>query len=357
VVVLHLGSMSAAALRRGGMCRAVARTLARTLARTVAHTVVRGHVKASDPSQPQAGFTLTELLVVLLLAGGIVSGALHIAVSLLQANQQDMTQARVSGDLLRSLNYVADDLRQAVYVYDGSCLGQGQGAVPQGGCPGLANHLPTGLMPERERYPVLAFWRLSPLSQSLQQQCRQGRLPASACQSQHSYTLVVYAVSTLDNSDIWQGEARLQRYTLNKFRQSGEATLGYVDPSRFNHQFHTWPWYHRSGSAAIANQQQGRPSLRGNAPVPLVDFIDFSVQQPDQGASCPEGYRPTAAAKVLARLDSVLGCVGGTANQQHVLVMLRGQLPAASRSRPSAQQPRIQTQVFTRSQLHYLPPD
>ncbi|MGB3616239.1 MAG: prepilin-type N-terminal cleavage/methylation domain-containing protein [Elainellaceae cyanobacterium] len=313
--------------------------------------------RATTPQQSQSGFTLTELLVVMLLAGGIVSGALHLASSLLRANQQDMTRTQVQRDLQRSLNYIAEDLQHALYVYDGSCLGPGQGTVGLGGCPGLSNHLPTSLVPERDRYPVLAFWRLSPLPSSLQQHCRQGRLPTSACQSQHTYTLVVYVISALDDNGIWQGDSRLQRYRLNKFRQSGDEALGYVDPSRFNNQFQSWPWYHRSGSAAPVNQQQGRPPLRGNAPVPLVDFIDFSVQLPRQAMACPKDYRPTAAAAVLAHVDSVFGCISDTPNQQRVIVRIRGRLPTASHSSQSTSLPFLQTEVFTRSRLQYLPTD
>ncbi|MEO0409667.1 MAG: prepilin-type N-terminal cleavage/methylation domain-containing protein, partial [Cyanobacteria bacterium P01_A01_bin.135] len=154
-----------------------------------------------------AGFTLPELLVVVVLAGGILAGALHLAVHLMTVNQQQMARSRLNSDLQRSLNYMVADLEQAVHVYSGDCLGRGE----RGGCPGLANHLPTTLTPEQGRYPVLAFWRRSPLSAALLQRCRQGRLPVATCQAQHSYTLVVYLVSTRDGGGIWQGQGRLQR--------------------------------------------------------------------------------------------------------------------------------------------------
>ncbi len=295
----------------------------------------------------EAGFTLTELLVVMLIAGGIVSVTLHLASTLLSANQRHMSRNRVHADLKRSLDYMAEDLRQALYVYDGGCLGQGRRPIEGGGCPGLAYHLPVTLGPESDRYPVLAFWRQTPLSATVLQHCRQGRLTAAECQSQHAYSLVVYLVSGLDDGDIWAGEARLLRYTLTKFRQSGAVVPGYVDPSR--HRFWSWPWSYNG--ATLANQQAGRPSLRGSAPVPLVDFIDFSAQG---GRVCPEGYQPTATAPVLAQVDSVLGCVGAG---QDVILSLRGQLPASGRSGQPSDNPTLRTQVFPQPRLDFLPPD
>ncbi|MGF1515684.1 MAG: type II secretion system protein J [Elainellaceae cyanobacterium] len=300
--------------------------------------------------QTQAGFTFAELLVVMLLAGGIASVTLHLATTLLSANQRHMRRDQVHTDLKRSLNYMTEDLQQAVYVYDGLCLGPGGGQVAASGCPGLANHLPSTLTPERDRYPVLAFWRPTPLSATLMQRCRRGSLAAPECQSQQAYTLVVYVISTLDDSALWQGEARLLRYKLSKFRQSGAPVPGYVNPRR--QQFRTWPWYY-SGSAALANQQTQRPSLQGSAPVPLVDFIDFSVGSP-QLAACPAGYRPTAAAAVLSQVDSVLGCVS---ENQEVILTLRGHLPAAGRTGSTASALTLQTRVFPRPRLDYLPPD
>ncbi|MGF1535006.1 MAG: type II secretion system protein J [Elainellaceae cyanobacterium] len=295
----------------------------------------------------QAGFTFTELLVVMLLAGGIVSLALYLASTLLAADQHHMGRAEVHTNLQRSLDYMARDLQQAVYVYEGACLGDG--LSNEGGCPGLVHHLPTTLVPERDRFPVLAFWRPAPLSQTLVQRCRQGRLVAPECQSQQTYLLVVYVVSPLDQSGIWQGEARLQRYTLNQFRQSGAPVPGYVVPRRY--QFRIWPWAYVN-SATLVNQQESRPSLRGSAPVPLVDFIDFSASG---GQACPAGYQPTAAAAVLAQVDSVLGCVAENGRQQTVMLTLRGDLPASARA--PAQTVTLQRQAFPQAQLDYLSPD
>ena len=275
-----------------------------------------------------SGFTLTELLVVLVLAGGIVAAALHLVVHLVAVNQQQMTRSRLQSDLQRSLNYMAADLEQAVYVYSGTCLGQGRG----NGCPGLAHHLPTALTPAQGRYPMLAFWRRSPLSQTLQSRCRQGSLSGPVCQTQHSYTLVVYLVSTRNDGAIWQGQGRLQRYTLTKFRQSGAATPGYVDPSQFGHRFAAWPQYQGVGEAAPVDQQRERPSLRGSAPVPLMDFVAGAVATPP--AACPPGHHPTAPAAALAQVDSLLGCLEAGDGPLAIALTLRGHLPAAIGATP-----------------------
>lgn len=304
--------------------------------------------KSGAPSRTECddGFTFTELLVVMLLAGGIVSVALYLASTLLAADQRHMGRTQVHTNLQRSLDYVAQDLQQAVYVYEGACLGEG--LPSEDGCPGLVHHLPTTLAPERDRYPVLAFWRPAPLSQTLMQHCRQGRLVAPECQSQQTYLLVVYVVSPLDQSGIWQGEARLQRYTLSKFRQSGALVPGYVDPKR--HQFRLWPWAYADGVTPV-DRQTSRPSLRGSAPVPLVDFIDFSASG---SLACPARYQPTAPAAVLEQVDSVLGCVAED-GRQAVMLTLRGDLP----SRAAAQDDTItlQRSVFPQSQLDYLLPN
>ncbi|NEQ25006.1 MAG: type II secretion system protein, partial [Microcoleus sp. SIO2G3] len=91
----------------------------------------------------QKGFTLVELLVVTLIAGGIVSALMLLVVELLTADQRDASRNATQQDMQRSLDYISTELRDAIFVYSGDCL-YGTGPACSGRPPVL-NYLPASL--------------------------------------------------------------------------------------------------------------------------------------------------------------------------------------------------------------------
>ncbi|HIK57213.1 MAG TPA: prepilin-type N-terminal cleavage/methylation domain-containing protein [Synechococcales cyanobacterium M55_K2018_004] len=245
---------------------------------------------------PSAGFTLLEVLIVALIAGAIVSGLLFMIVQLLTADQQESSRTETQREMQLAMDFIASELREAVYVYTGSCL-RGTTATPTSvrDCPGLPAYLPASLSAASTSattgsVPVLAFWRQNRIPRGLQERCRtETTIPTVGgvevpCVSGHSYALVVYSLSLANPSNTWQGEARITRYMLEEFQRNSSVssetapnsfvrTPGYVNPSLYGNIFDSWPWY-GNASNTIVNMQLtngGRPT--GNPQV-LVDYVD-----------------------------------------------------------------------------------
>ncbi|MBW4690153.1 MAG: prepilin-type N-terminal cleavage/methylation domain-containing protein [Lyngbya sp. HA4199-MV5] len=260
---------------------------------------------AAYRKRQQAGFTLIELLVAMFIGGIITVTLLALVVQLVDVNQRDSARSETQRDMQAAMNYISQELREAVFVYDGRCL-QGTATITAANytteCPGLLSYIPPGLSTASTAYtpiPVLAFWRADPLPQGLLAACSNNSgalddatLPAAVqgvpCLSGRTYTLVVYTLfNDTSTSDIWPGRARLVRYQLAQFASSAtsgtQTNTGYVDPlSSPNSSFQQWPFQlttDAGGGTVVANAQTsagGRPgdgTLGSNSAV-LVDYVD-----------------------------------------------------------------------------------
>lgn len=279
-------------------------------------------------NKPAAGFTLIELLVALLISGIMVSVLLITVVQLLGTNQREAARSDVQRDAQAAIDYVARDLKEAVYVYDGTCLQQGTGSSlnnvtnpPTIVCPGLLRYLPAGLNIANKQ-PVLAFWRLEDLPANMRAYCDANAAviaPAAGgaalaatnpltwppCSTKKMYTLVVYSVDTENPAGNWRGRARLTRYKLPQYADNantGAAQVpGWVSPIQTGLTFISWPKDSKDAdyqalpqippTATDPRGGGGRPT--GADPIVLMDFLDNAVPSATAGDAndaklCPE---------------------------------------------------------------------
>jgi prepilin-type N-terminal cleavage/methylation domain-containing protein len=257
---------------------------------------------AAYRKRQQAGFTLIELLVAMFIGSIITVSLLALVVQLVDVNQRDASRSETQRDMQSAMNYITQELREAVFVYDGNCL-QGTATITPTNfateCPGVVNYIPAGLTTasgSSTPIPILAFWRADPLPQGLIAACAtnsgslgDAALPAAVagvpCLSGRSYTLVVYTlVNDTDTTDIWPGRARILRYQLAQFASGAttgtQTNAGYADPlSSPNSSFQQWPFQLTTDAnnvAVVSNAQTARPAdstLSTNSAV-LVDFVD-----------------------------------------------------------------------------------
>ena len=244
--------------------------------------------------------------------GGLITvSLLALVVQLVDVNQRDASRSETQRDMQAAMNYMTQELREAVFVYDGDCL-RGSATVTAANytteCPGVVNHIPLGLSTAsggNTPTPILAFWRPDPLPQALLTACNTNAkagdwstsTPAAVqnvpCLSGRTYTLVVYVlVDDTNSNDTWQGRGRIVRYQLPQFTSSAttgaDTNTGYVDPlSAPNATFQQWPFQlttDASNVSTVNNAQTaagGRPTggnldaviATGNAAV-LVDYVD-----------------------------------------------------------------------------------
>ncbi|NJM96620.1 MAG: hypothetical protein HC800_04925 [Phormidesmis sp. RL_2_1] len=119
-------------------------------------------------------------MVAMMVAGIVVSGLLYLVVELLQIDRRESILTQVQTDMQRAVDYISDDMREAVYIYDNPAT--------------VAAHIddsPGGT-------PILAFWRINPIDKGLPNCASFGSTTAlfSQCKTleirQATYSLVIY---------------------------------------------------------------------------------------------------------------------------------------------------------------------
>ncbi|TVR07368.1 MAG: prepilin-type N-terminal cleavage/methylation domain-containing protein [Phormidium sp. GEM2.Bin31] len=329
-------------------------------------------IKASRTRSANSGFTLTEILVSMIIAGIIMSGLMTVMVELLTSDARETARTETQQEMQMALDYISADIREAAYVYDGECLaGNVRVQNPSGGTidvcgDGLFNRIN---VPDNT-VPVLAFWKLEPIPDSvLRDDCNFSEQlpPGIPCVAARSYSLVIYYL-TRNNSEEgsvgpWAGMGRIRRAVYRQF-PGGELNQDYINPMDVG--FDAWP-----GGG-------GAPELP--TPITLVDFVDdrdmqiiADVQQV-QGmeVDCPENYNLTPSDQTLNRYDfggvrNFYACVldetgrqarafeagqdDPTAFNQKVILFIRGNAAGKPgiRSANEGFMPAIQTQVLNRS--------
>ena len=310
----------------------------------------RLHRKLSMPKPLQlSGFTLLELLVAMVVSSIVVSGLLYLVVELLKTDRREMVLNQTQQDMQRALDYIGDDIREAVYIYSTPSTIAGQ----------LSD-----IVPATDGVPILAFWRPEPVDTSA--------LPAS-CTSfgastttifrqcevlkirQSAYSLVVYLQKPKDSNANWKGKSRIVRYKLDKY--SNLATLastpGYRDPAGEGVNFSAW-----TSSGATA----GTKSV-------LVDFVDAPSDPPSYTPSCSSlgtGYTIVPSTAATAN-KSFYGCIrdpgAGTAiavsgGNQDAYLFLTGNIDGAGgvgALGPDSALPTLETRVLMRGVIDKNP--
>ncbi|MDX2230109.1 MAG: prepilin-type N-terminal cleavage/methylation domain-containing protein [Leptolyngbyaceae cyanobacterium bins.349] len=231
-----------------------------------------------------AGFTLIELLVAMIIGSIIVVLLLSLVIQLTEVNARDAGRSQVQQDMQTALDFINDDLREAVFVYNGQCLA-GTG-IPTSStnystvCPGIANYIPAA-MNSATRRPVLAFWRTDPLPVGIDNLCRTSAsaiadgsadpLLQTVCIAGSTYSLVVYAIDTDTTDTDWQGEAQIYRYKLSQFADNATTVTentGYARPQVG--AFLQWP-FEIDETGTVVDARNGSPN---NPAQVLVDFVD-----------------------------------------------------------------------------------
>lgn len=336
------------------------------MARTFLKSLLIGKLRRSRRSAA-AGFTLLELLVVSLIAGLLISGLMYLVVELLAADQRESSRTETQRDMQMAMDYISTELKEAVYVYTGECMA----GTAASGCPGLAASLPTVFTANST--PVLAFWKQQRIPNALRLSQCSGALGANQtlggqpvpCILGHSYSLVVYSLSTANPTQTWQGRARITRYALTEFNSAGTArTPGYAPVSS---NFNMW--------TSATPRPSGTPDV-------LVDFVDDGVGATTVvGAgnpTCPVDstitgtgpvYLPSpvlsaspttvapAAKSFYACVNNLPSELASTTYYQDVVLFLRGSISGRPGFRDAnrAFLPALETRVLTRGVLQREP--
>jgi prepilin-type N-terminal cleavage/methylation domain-containing protein len=269
------------------------------------------------------GFTLTELLVAIVVGSVIIGSLLYLVVELLGVNVREEKLTQAQQDTKRALDYISRDVREAVYVYS---------------TPSTVVDQLTAADKPANATPVLAFWRLKPIDVSLLTNCTGTN--KDTCDAlkvrQNVYDLVVYFHRDNSDSDIWSGPNRIIRYELTNYSNLSNLTVagGYSDPTNPTNSFADW--------------KKGTGSTKGRFDV-LADFIDEHDEK--IAVACPAGLLSSTLANPK-NSNNFFVCVrdGGTGDvlNQSLYVFLRGSIasintPTSVLFGPSSQSSRLPT--------------
>ncbi|MGQ4647669.1 hormogonium polysaccharide secretion pseudopilin HpsC [Lyngbya aestuarii] len=240
------------------------------------------------------GFTLIELLVSMILAVLVFAPLLGFMINILKTDRDEQAKSASEQEIQAATDYIAQDLQQAVYIYDWDGLGKPNSTV----VPTAANQFPSGIQDQIPPVagapgcntpatctPVLVFWK---------RKLMPGAIPApnNGNNDTYVYSLVAYYLITEDQPT-WSNAARIGRFEIRD---------GVVDPNNpfANNNPNYLPDYAPSagfapfevtGSGNLKNKMNtwtnsGNFTTGTNV---LVDYID--LHNPDLGEP-PENTPP-----------------------------------------------------------------
>ncbi|WP_204106050.1 MULTISPECIES: hormogonium polysaccharide secretion pseudopilin HpsC [Spirulina sp. CCY15215] len=187
------------------------------------------------------GFTLIELLVAMIIAILVISPLLGLAVNLLQTDRQEQAKATSEDELQSAADFMARDLKQAVYIYDAAALedNSSTNASPYN----IKNEIPpesgelSGCVNENNCQPILVFWKRKPFKEIIPKNnvanCNGNN--ASQCDDTFVFALVAYYLIKNNNatSAAWSNSARIARFEIANGVVDPDDTSDFlVDPSK-----------------------------------------------------------------------------------------------------------------------------
>jgi prepilin-type N-terminal cleavage/methylation domain-containing protein len=279
----------------------------------------------------QKGFTLTELLIAIVVSSIIIATLLYLVVELLMINRREDVLTQTQQDMRRAIDYITRDVSEAIYVYATPKLVEDELDLPAGN-------------------PILAFWRLESVDTSGLGDCSAfTNTELEECTAlrvrQNTYNLVVYIQQENDGNSLWRGPSRILRYELPKYQNV--ATLAktptYDDPSQRTNSFETWT--------------AGTGPRTGYSPPVLVDYVD-AINTVDLDASkCPVGYG--AATETSDSFYACLPADAGVADRnQSLRVYLRGNASDALSMvtfNDAGKLPALESEVLVRGVISKIP--
>lgn len=173
--------------------------------------LLKHQFRRSQQAKPR-GFTLLELLVAIILATLVITPLLGFMVNILATDRREQAKATSEQEIQAALDYIAQDLEQAVYIYDNDGLtNANSGDVDESG---IANQLPN--CPQSATCtPVLVFWKRHFLDRNFRDN-NTGQTVSEATaegSDRFVYALVGYSLVQGGNGP-WSDVARISRFEI-----------------------------------------------------------------------------------------------------------------------------------------------
>jgi type II secretory pathway pseudopilin PulG len=175
----------------------------------------------SGQAQTEKGMTLVELLVGAIMAFLIITPMLAFVVDMLNTDRREQVKSNTEQDIQAAVDFIAQDLNQAIYIYDNDTINN----PATDGTPGIRTQLPnpTG------GTPILVFWKRQQITDAVSVETNPANRvePISCnstnCNDTYVRSLVAYYVVTETNlNSIWcqpsgaSCPSRIERYEIRE---------------------------------------------------------------------------------------------------------------------------------------------
>ncbi|MEG4327120.1 hormogonium polysaccharide secretion pseudopilin HpsC [Microcoleus sp. herbarium5] len=243
----------------------------------------------SGQAQTEKGMTLVELLVGAIMAFLIITPMLGFVVDMLNTDRREQVKANTEQDIQAAVDFIAQDLNQAIYIYDNGTINN----AAADGTPGIRNQLPnpTG------GTPILVFWKRQQVKNAVSVETNPANrvLPinctTTTCNDTYVRSLVAYYLVRDNTPSIWcqpsgtNCPSRIERYEIREGVRNPDSTTpatfyynnAQVKPGQevspaFNSNFNfSEPRRNVTTTAGFAD-----PSFTGQNPQVLVNYIDHT---------------------------------------------------------------------------------
>jgi type II secretory pathway pseudopilin PulG len=191
----------------------------------------------SGPAQTDKGMTLVELLVGAIMAFLIITPMLGFVVDMLNTDRREQVKSTTEQDIQAAVDFIAQDLSQAIYIYDNNPIPTSTVTTTATGIPAIAGQfIPPA---DATKTPILVFWKRRQIKNAVPvkgvnakpQDCRTGVKPGEPgdCNDTYVLSLVAYyqVKDTTTNSTWCQPSGGLCPTRIARY----EISDGVKDPS------------------------------------------------------------------------------------------------------------------------------
>ena len=313
-------------------------------------------LKDTKPRQRPGGFTLLELLIGLILAFLVITPLLGFMISIMTQDRQEQAKAASEQEIQSALNYIARDVDQAIFIYDGNGLTQIEAQLPT---------VTSGT-------PVLVFWKRKFLPKSLPVRGAADCSDPTRCDDAFVYSLVAYYQITGCTNNNWSCTTRIGRVEMrdrlpnvnnpsgggnptavvpNQERSPGFQLFNLAQPnaSGLEEQMNNWGKDNSPENRKVGDIDDNQPEI-------LIDYIDQSTganvppascsTAPRNGETLPYQFRQVPPPTSPTGTNSFYACVDN--DKTIAQVFIRGN--ALARIRPKQNPP-----AYVPSQQAYFP--
>jgi len=253
--------------------------------KTLLRLLLKSQHQRNPSGQPQTdkGMTLVELLVGSIMAFLIITPMLGFVVDMLNTDRREQVKSNTEQDLQAAVDFIAQDLSQAIYIYDNKAINNGANAI-------------RSMLPEpadiQNKIPILVFWKRQQIKNSVPINPTVNAKPNTCkdypgqCNDTYVLSLVAYyQVKETDLNSTWcqpsggNCPTRIARYEIRDGVKNPSTLAYYTDAETELGQ--------RKHPAFNANFQISKPTenvttpptttaSNFNDPEVLVNYIDHS---------------------------------------------------------------------------------